>query len=120
MQSNFSCPTKTLKSPNSVTKPVPISAVKITDRFWASRIKINRTESLRLQYQKLIDTGRLDNFLRVSGRSEKPFTGPVFNDTDVYKWLEAVAWSLASEVNPALQELADTQGSTPAQGRGTR
>lgn len=107
MQSNRSYPTDTTASKNAVYKPVPITAIQLTDRFWAPRLEINRTVSLRQQYQKLVDTGRLDNFLRVAGRCEKSFTGHVFNDTDVYKWLEAVAWSLASAPDPELEDLAD-------------
>ena len=88
--------------------PVPISNVRLTDRFWSTRLQINSKISLRSQYQKLDETGRLDNFQRLIGNSDKPFTLPVFNDSDVYKWLEAAAWALASEPDPELGQYVDT------------
>ena len=32
-----------------------------------------------------------------------PRRGGRFNDSDVYKWLEAAAWSLAAQPDPALE-----------------
>ena len=37
---------------------------------------------------------------RVAGKVDRPFEGPIFNDTDVYKWLEAAAWALATDPTP--------------------
>ena len=84
-----------------------LSAVKLTDRFWAPRLHTNRTISLREQYQQLANTGRLDNFRRASGKDTLSFTEPVFNDSDVYKWLEAAAWTLAIEEDTELWSLVD-------------
>ena len=36
-------------------------------------------------------TGRIDNFRAAAGRIDKAHQGFVFNDSDVYKWLEAAA-----------------------------
>jgi DUF1680 family protein len=87
---------------STVLHPVPVSAVKLTDRFWKSRLHIIHHSAIKQQYQKLVETGRIDNFSRVNDASEKPFTEPVFNDSDVYKWLEAAAWALASESDDEL------------------
>lgn len=38
---------------------------------------------------------------------EDKFYGFVFQDSDVYKWIEAVAYSLISHPDPALEQLAD-------------
>ncbi len=88
-------------------RPVPITAVKLTDQFWAPRRHINHTVTLPSQFQHLESSHRLDNLRRVSGKLDRPFEGPIFNDTDVYKWLEAAAWTLASEEDPELERLVD-------------
>ncbi len=88
-------------------RPVPITAVTLADHFWAPRRHINHTVTLPSQFQHLEDSHRLDNLRRVSGKIDRPFEGPIFNDTDVYKWLEAAAWTLASEDDPELERLVD-------------
>jgi DUF1680 family protein len=97
----------TTKSQYSELKTIPLSSVKLTDRFWAPRLQANRLTSIRMHYTKLVETGRLDNFLRVSRRSSHPFTEPIFNDSDVYKWLEAAAWSLAAASDNELWSYVD-------------
>jgi DUF1680 family protein len=75
------------------------------------------------QHQHLEETGRLDNFCRAAGKLEQPFFGIYFRDSDVYKWLEAASWVLASDpeavvedrllsavVDDVIAELADAQG----------
>src|SRR5919205_121063 len=88
-------------------RPVPITAVTLADQFWAPRRHINHATTLPSQFQHLEESHRLDNFRRVSGKVDRPFEGPIFNDTDVYKWLEAAAWTLASENDPELERMVD-------------
>lgn len=40
----------------------------------------------------LESTGVLDNYRRLLGRTEAPFRGPLFADSDLYKTLEALGW----------------------------
>lgn len=42
-----------------------------------------------------------------AGRKEGEFGGMVFQDSDLSKWLEAVAYSLEIRPNPDLEALAD-------------
>jgi len=94
-----------------------LTAVRLADGFWEPRRRINSEETLPSQYEHLEETGRLDNFRRASGKIEVPFRGLYFNDSDVYKWLEAASWSLATDpdpglkrmVNAAITEVADAQ-----------
>ncbi|MDQ3328094.1 MAG: glycoside hydrolase family 127 protein, partial [Chloroflexota bacterium] len=53
-------------------------------------------------------TGRLDNFRRASGKVDLPFQGIYFNDSDVYKWLEGAAWTLATGDHPDLAHMVET------------
>jgi hypothetical protein len=69
---------------------------------------LNRTKTLFGQYEQIEKTGRLDNFRRASGRKTGiDFEGIYFNDSDVYKWLEAAAWSLGTHPDPDLQRIVD-------------
>jgi uncharacterized protein len=94
-------------SSSALLKPVPVDAVTLTDTFWAPRIARNRVTTIPGQYELLATTGRLENFKRVAGPSDKAYEGIFFNDSDVYKWLEAAAWSLATHPDPDLDALCD-------------
>jgi DUF1680 family protein len=87
-------PVDTRRSPRAAPRPVPIDAVTLADPIWAPRIARNREQTLPGQFQHLEETGRLDNFRRVAGTSDAEFTGIYFNDSDVYKWIEAASWAL--------------------------
>ncbi|GGP19285.1 glycoside hydrolase family 127 protein [Silvimonas iriomotensis] len=49
----------------------------------------------------------IDNFRIAAGQKEGTFYGMVFQDSDVAKWLEAVAWSLVQQPDPGLEKTAD-------------
>src|SRR6202034_3820733 len=51
--------------------------------------------------------GRMNNFLRLVGKSDAAQHGPVFSDSDVYKWTEAVGFVLQSGDLPALRASAE-------------
>ena len=87
--------------------PAPLGAVMLEDSFWASRLRMLREITLPSQYQQLEKTGRIDNFRRAAGKVDQPFQGWFFNDSDVYKWVEAVAWSLAADEDPELRRMLD-------------
>ncbi len=97
----------TARSPHARLRPVPLTAVTLADGFWAPRRHLNRQVSLPTQYRFLEETGRLDNFRRAAGQTDLPFQGYYYNDSDVYKWLEAVAWTLATDPDPDLSRMAD-------------
>lgn len=97
----------TAKSPHVQLHPVPVNAVTLEDKFWEPRRKINREKTLPSQYKHLEDTGRLNNFRRVAGQFDGPFEGIYFNDSDVYKWLEAASWELACGPNDELNAMVE-------------
>ena len=49
----------------------------------------------------------IENFRIAAGESEGEFHGMVFQDSDVAKWLEAVAYALCIKPNPTLEKKAD-------------
>ncbi len=89
-------------------QPAPLTAVTLKDEIWAARRARNLDVTLPSQYRLLEETGRIDNFRRAAGREALPFRGRVYNDSDVYKWLEAASWMLATDEAPALAEMVAT------------
>jgi len=97
----------TSESPNALLRPVPVGSVKLRDSFWEPRRQLNRKVTLRSQYEQCEKTGRIENFLRAAGKVEVKYHGPVYNDSDVYKWIEAIGWTLATDKDEELERLAD-------------
>jgi len=95
------------RSEAAVLSPVPVSAVVLGGAFWGPRLQRNIEVTLPSQYALLESTGRLDNFRRVPGDCDKPYSGIFFNDSDVYKWIEAASWAQAAGPIPALQQRID-------------
>ena len=95
------------RSPHAKLRPVPLSAVLLTDNFWEPRRKINREVTIPAQWKQCEDTGRIDNFRIASGRKQGEFQGIYFNDSDVYKWAEAAAFSLATSPDAELESKLD-------------
>lgn len=96
------------KSPHAKLKTIPPRAVTIRDGFWANRRQTNVQSSIPSMHDELIAHGRMDNFLRLEGKSSAPQRGPVYSDSDIYKWLEAVGFSLQTGNQPQLQATAQT------------
>lgn len=94
-------------SPAAQLQQAPVRAVTLTDAFWAPRLRINRETTLPSQFRHLEETGAIDNFRRAAGTKDVPFRGPHFSDSDLYKWLEAASWALASGEDVRLQEQVD-------------
>jgi DUF1680 family protein len=97
----------TSRSAHAKLRPLAIDAVHLDDAFWAPRIKVNREVTIPTQLDLLEETGRLANFRKGAGKEAGTFEGFYFNDTDVYKWLEAAAWSLATNPDPVLDGQVD-------------
>jgi DUF1680 family protein len=96
------------KSPYAKLHTIPIHAVTITDGFWARRRRVALEKSIPTAQQLLEANGYVDNFRRISKSKEVPRKGPVFTDSDTYKWIEAVGFFLQSGDQPKLRAQADT------------
>lgn len=91
------------RSPKAKLRNVPVQAVKMGDGFWAPRRKTNVEKSIPSMLELLEQHGIIDNFRRLSGRKTVPRRGPVYTDSDIYKWMEAVAFVLQSGDDPKLR-----------------
>jgi len=85
-----------------VLRPLTQQDVRITGGFWAQRQAVNRAASLDLGYERLRSAGNLDNLRIAAGDLSGEVRGPVFMDSDVYKWLEAAAWEYGRAPDPGL------------------
>ena len=83
-------------SPNARQHPVPVQAVHMGEGFWSPRRRAVTERSLPSLLLLLEEHGIVDNFRRLAGRPELPRRGPLYTDSDLYKWLEAASWALAS------------------------
>lgn len=75
--------------------------------FWADRQALNRKVSLRHVYRMCETTGRIKNFKIAAGWEAGEHEGLLFNDSDIYKWLEGMAWELARQPDPDLQRMVE-------------
>jgi DUF1680 family protein len=96
-----------------LVQPVPFTAVKLTDAFWAPRIEINRTATVPVAFEQCERTNRVDLFERAAQvlRGEEPAhrnpPGYPFDDSDVYKVIEGAAYTLSVHPDPKLDAYVD-------------
>ncbi len=101
--------------------------IKITSDFWCRYRNLVRTEMIPFQWNVLNDTAgikiekerlndegipsekshAIENFKIAAGRTKGTHYGWTFQDSDVYKWLEAVAYSLREKMDPELEKKAN-------------
>jgi len=96
----------TEQSPYAVMKSTDLSAVTMRG-FLGGYFDRAASVTLPKIYEFLEKTGRIDNFRFASKRKEGSFQGFRFNDTDAYKWIEAVSFLFASRQDKDLKEKID-------------
>ena len=79
---------------------VTFENIKLTDDFWLPKQKINAINSLnKAIYQIQQSSGGEPNFdnaiKKLNGEPYEAFSGLVFQDTDIYKTLEAISYTLS-------------------------
>jgi DUF1680 family protein len=88
-------------------RPVPFTKVTLEDEFWAPRLETNRTISVPYALRMNEETGRVDNFRKAAKLMTGPHSGRRFNDSDVYKAMEAAAYTLRLHADPILENTLD-------------
>ncbi len=93
---------------------LPFTSVRIDDPFWSRRIQLVLQVVLPYQWKALNDKVEgaeksycIRNFRVAAGELDCKHGGAVFQDSDLYKWLEAVAYALAIERDQTLEGFAD-------------
>lgn len=84
-------------SAHTLLRPLGLKDVRVTGGFWEQRQEANRTVSIPDGLRQLHEAQNLNNFAIAAGRATGEAVGPIFADSDVYKWLEAAAWEYGRE-----------------------
>jgi len=87
-------------------KHVPFTDVKLSDNFWAPRVETNRQTTLDIQYNHLIETGRIAGLDPRYKPGDHTAHHP-FWDSDIAKWMETAAYALATQPDPELEAKLD-------------
>jgi DUF1680 family protein len=102
-------PAKSQTNNDYPIRPVPFTSVKVTDAFWAPRIKLNHDVTIPIALKQCYITGRVDNFKVAGHLKEGKFcTEFPFDDTDIYKIIEGASYSLQTSPDPQLEARIDT------------
>ncbi len=89
-------------------EPISFSEVNITDKFWKPKMQKVATATLGACIIQTEDkTPRIRNFEKVARNQGEKHEGIYYDDSDVYKALEAMAYSLKNHPDPALERKAD-------------
>ena len=87
---------------------VSFSKVNITDQFWKPKIDKVATKTLSACiYQTETATPRIKNFERVARAKGEPHEGIFYDDSDVFKALEAMAYSLKTHPSAEMEKKCD-------------
>jgi hypothetical protein len=79
---------------------VNFSRVNITDRFWKPKMDLVATATLSACiYQTETVTPRLRNFEKVARKKGEKHEGIYYDDSDVYKALEAMSYSISRRMD---------------------
>jgi DUF1680 family protein len=90
-------------------QPVPFTQVKLSDNFWAPRIKKNATVTIPIAFGYCESTGRVKNFEIAGGLDTGKFqTIYPFDDSDVFKIIEGASYSLQTIPDPKLDAYLDS------------
>lgn len=95
-------------------REIPFTRVSISDCFWAQRQRLMTDVTIPYMEQILRDevpgaarSHAISNFRMAAGEERGAFYGMVFQDSDVAKWLEAAAYSLALKPDAQLERRVD-------------
>lgn len=98
---------KTLRS-------ISLKDIQVKDMFWSPRIDNAKQVSIPYMWNALNDnisdippSHCIKNFRIAAGLEEGDFKGFIFQDSDLYKWIEAVAFALEGDRDERLERTVD-------------
>lgn len=93
---------------------LPLKDIRITDPFFTARIDTARNTAIPYMWETLNDrvpgvapSHCIENFRIAAGLQEGKFEGWWFQDSDLWKWIEGAAYSLATHPDAALEKTVD-------------
>ena len=89
-------------------KEVPWKYTKITGGFWQPVMATNHAVTLQHALKKCSDSGTIENFKITAGITTGTFKGVHFDDSNLYKVFEGMAYALANNPTPKLRKQVET------------
>jgi DUF1680 family protein len=94
--------------PDYQIKQIPFYSIVLTDKFWKNRLETNTTVTIPHVLRRCEKSKRIANFeIAGSLTTEKRSSKLPFDDSDVFKILEGVAYTLKLTPNAELEKYAD-------------
>jgi len=93
--------------PDYPIRSVPLTAVKLEPGCLGDRVRVNQECSIPHVFRHCHTSGRIDNFDMASGVLKGYFQGLRFNDSDVFKTIEAAAYCLLVRRDPEMESRLD-------------
>lgn len=84
-----------------------VADASLVGAFWGARAQVHFGPALDHQWEQLEATGAIECFRIAAGRSDALRSAHFTSDSDVYKWLDAAARTLAHDPSPQLVERFD-------------
>jgi hypothetical protein len=100
-------PVDATASPLARWQTLPSGAVTIEGGIWAKRQAVNRASALPHGFRMLEQAGNFENLKLAARDATAGYRGPVFMDSDVYKWIEAASLELARQPSAELEALIE-------------
>jgi DUF1680 family protein len=88
-------------------EPVPFTSVHIKDRFWQPRQETNRKATVEHSLKMLEEAGNFLVFQLARDKKREGYKGLLFTDSDFYKTMEGIAYTLATHPDPTLDKKMD-------------
>src|SRR5690606_19983315 len=104
----MTCLANAIAQTDAAFEAVNFSRVHVTDNFWKPRMQKVASATLdACIYQTETKTTRMRNFEKVARKQGEKHEEIYYDDSDVYKALEAMAYALQTHPNAALEAKAD-------------
>ncbi len=86
-------------------KAVPFNKITLGG-YWKNRFDINKSATIPTVYKRFTETGRFDAF-KFEWKEGDPNRPHIFWDSDIAKWMEAVAYAITYCPDKQLEEIVD-------------
>ncbi len=91
---------------STAARAVTLHNIDLTDGFWQKRQALIRRVTMGNVYKRFAETGRFEAF-RFNWKEGMPNKPHIFWDSDVAKWIEAVAYLTEKQRDPELEAIVD-------------
>lgn len=100
-------PVDTTRSPNAVLRTVGLENTTVARGFWTPYRQLNRDISIPYGERMFEKGGNFGNLRLAAGASDDQFDKRLASDSDIYKWVEAIGYELATHHTDSLRQIGD-------------